>query len=128
MSTAAANIGATIRDLRLAQGLSQGDVEERTGLLRCYLSRVEMGHTIPSLGTLEKIAKGLEVPMTRFFSPDQAEDALRAEEKALSEEEIQFLTQVQRYTAELGDRDRRLLLAIVRKFAGIACSGTHSAP
>ena len=50
------NIGETIRNFRLQKGMSQGDIEKRTGLLRCYLSRVENGHTIPSLDTLAKIA------------------------------------------------------------------------
>ena len=50
------NIGETIRNYRLQKGMSQGDIEKRTGLLRCYLSRVENGHTIPSLDTLAKIA------------------------------------------------------------------------
>jgi transcriptional regulator with XRE-family HTH domain len=49
-------IGATIRGYRLQRGMSQGDIEKRTGLLRCYLSRVENGHTVPSLETLQKIA------------------------------------------------------------------------
>src|SRR5437868_4122361 len=49
------NIGETIRNYRLQKGMSQGDIEKRTGLLRCYLSRVENGHTIPSLDTLAKI-------------------------------------------------------------------------
>ncbi len=46
------NIGETIRNYRLQKSMSQGDIEKRTGLLRCYLSRVENGHTIPSLDTL----------------------------------------------------------------------------
>ena len=50
-------IGITIRGYRLQKGLSQGDIEKRTGLLRCYLSRVENGHTVPSLDTLAKIAR-----------------------------------------------------------------------
>ncbi len=41
------NIGETIRNFRLQKGMSQGDIEKRTGLLRCYLSRVENGHTVP---------------------------------------------------------------------------------
>ena len=53
-------IGTTIRGYRLSKGLSQGDIEKRTGLLRCYLSRVENGHTVPSLDTLAKIAGALE--------------------------------------------------------------------
>ena len=51
-------IGTTIRAYRLQKGLSQGDIEKKTGLLRCYLSRVENGHTVPSLDTLAKIAHG----------------------------------------------------------------------
>ena len=56
-------IGTTIRGYRLSKGLSQGDIEKRTGLLRCYLSRVENGHTVPSLDTLAKIAGALELPL-----------------------------------------------------------------
>ena len=55
------NIGETIRNYRLQKGMSQGDIEKRTGLLRCYLSRVENGHTIPSLDTLAKIAGAMEI-------------------------------------------------------------------
>ena len=49
-------IGDRLRDLREAKQLSQGDIEKRTGLLRCYLSRVENGHTAPAIETLEKKA------------------------------------------------------------------------
>ena len=62
------NIGQTIRDYRLQKGMSQGDIEKRTGLLRCYLSRVENGHTIPSLDTLSKIAGAMEIALSQFFS------------------------------------------------------------
>ena len=55
-------IGTTIRSHRLQKGLSQGDIEKKTGLLRCYLSRVENGHTVPSLDTLSKIALALDFP------------------------------------------------------------------
>lgn len=55
------NIGAIIRTLREARALSQGDVERRSGLLRSYISRVEGGGTTPSLATIEKLAKVLEV-------------------------------------------------------------------
>jgi transcriptional regulator with XRE-family HTH domain len=61
------NIGERLRDLREAKNLSQGDIERRTGLLRCYLSRVENGHTVPAIETLEKIARALEVPLYQLF-------------------------------------------------------------
>jgi transcriptional regulator with XRE-family HTH domain len=61
-------IGAKLRELRVAKNLSQGDIEKRTGLLRCYVSRVENGYTVPTIETLEKYAHALEVPLYRFFT------------------------------------------------------------
>jgi len=55
-------ISDRLRAIREQKDLSQGDMEKRTGLLRCYVSRVENGHTVPSIGTLEKMARALEVP------------------------------------------------------------------
>ena len=60
-------IGDRLRELRETKKLSQGDIEKRTGLLRCYISRVENGHTVPAIETLEKMARALEVPMYRLF-------------------------------------------------------------
>ncbi len=92
MKSISNNIGGTIRDFRLQKGMSQGDIEKRTGLLRCYLSRVENGHTVPSLETLQKIAGALDLQLSQFFA------------------------------ANLSESDRRLLLAMVRKFASSALS------
>ena len=111
------NIGLTIRGIRLTKGMSQGDIEKRTGLLRCYLSRVENGHTVPSLETLQKIAGALDMPLSQFFTEDAAPSAQDSTGLNLHEDDIRFLTQVQRHTANLGEGDRRLLLAMVRKFA-----------
>ena len=55
-------IGDRLRDMREQKKLSQGDIEKRTGLLRCYISRVENGHTVPAIETLEKLVRALEVP------------------------------------------------------------------
>lgn len=60
-------IGERIRALRQMQGLTQGDIEQRAGLLRCYTSRVENGHTVPSLETIEKIARALNIPLYQVF-------------------------------------------------------------
>jgi transcriptional regulator with XRE-family HTH domain len=60
-------IGERLRALREEKKFSQGDIEKRTGLLRCYLSRVENGHTVPSVETLEKISRALEVPLYQLF-------------------------------------------------------------
>jgi transcriptional regulator with XRE-family HTH domain len=111
----ASNIGATIRAYRQQKGMSQGDIEKRTGLLRCYLSRVENGHTVPSLETLQKIAYALDLHLAQFFSDEVVSREMST--LRLSEEEIRFLTQIQRYSARLSENDRKLLLAMVKKFA-----------
>ena len=60
-------IGDRLRALREQKNFSQGEIEKRTGLLRCYISRVENGHTVPAIETLEKLARALEVPMYQLF-------------------------------------------------------------
>ena len=60
-------IGDRLRDMREQKKLSQGDIEKRTGLLRCYISRVENGHTVPAIETLEKLARAMEVPLYQLF-------------------------------------------------------------
>ena len=70
-------IGAKLRELRLAKNLSQGDIQKRTGLFRCYTSRVEHGHTVPSVETLEKYAHALEIPLYRLFTDEVSVPKLR---------------------------------------------------
>jgi transcriptional regulator with XRE-family HTH domain len=118
--TASMNIGMTIRGFRQQKGMSQGDIEKRTGLLRCYLSRVENGHTVPSLDTLKKIATALDLQLAEFFA--EGNETKEVFGLNLNAEEIRFLTQVQRYSANLSESDRRLLLAMVRKFASTSMS------
>ncbi|HLK33471.1 MAG TPA: helix-turn-helix transcriptional regulator [Terriglobales bacterium] len=108
-------IGTTIRAHRLQRGFSQGDIEKKTGLLRCYLSRVENGHTVPSLDTLSKIAMALDLPIAQFFADDSVSRHLNGHK--ISDDELRFLTQIRRYSTSLNDSDRKLLLAMVKKFA-----------
>jgi len=110
------NIGQTIRNYRLQKGMSQGDIEKRTGLLRCYLSRVENGHTIPSLDTLSKIAGAMELPLSQFFSESAPSNGSKGLPQ-LSDDEIRFLTQIRRYAVSLNDSDRTLVLAMIKKMA-----------
>ena len=67
VDTAAMIIGDRLRSLRESKKLSQGDIEKRTGLLRCYISRVENGHTVPAIETLEKLASAMEIPLYQLF-------------------------------------------------------------
>jgi transcriptional regulator with XRE-family HTH domain len=99
--------------------LSQGDIERRTGLLRCYLSRVENGHTVPSLETLAKIAEAMDISLADFF-PGTETPRDRETQKMLgelSQDEIRFLVEIKRYSSTLTDGDKRLVLAMIRKMA-----------
>jgi transcriptional regulator with XRE-family HTH domain len=115
------NIGQVIRSYRGDRDMSQGDIERRTGLLRCYLSRVENGHTVPSLETLAKIAEAMEINLADFFpGTDTAQD--RQTRKALgelSQEEILLLTEIRKCSTTLSTDDKTLFLGMIRKMATV---------
>jgi transcriptional regulator with XRE-family HTH domain len=111
------NIGDTIRNFRLQKGMSQGDIEKRTGLLRCYLSRVKNGHTIPSLDTLAKIAGAMEMPLGQFFAESSNDNGHAKAVPQLTDDELRFLSQIRRYSGNLNDSDRKLVIAMVKKMA-----------
>ena len=124
------NIGEVIRAYRSERGLSQGDIERRTGLLRCYLSRVENGHTVPSLETLAKIAEAMEINLADFFpGSDTPQDReTRKVLGELSDEEIRFLAEIKRYSTALSEDDKKLVLAMIRKMATIVASPRSGKP
>jgi transcriptional regulator with XRE-family HTH domain len=119
-------IGDRIRALREDKKLSQGDIEKRTGLLRCYISRVENGHTVPALDTIEKIARALEVPLYELFYDGEKPPQLPKLPKRRSADEIvwgstgkeaRLLTRFRRLMGKIDDQDRRLLLYMAQKLA-----------
>ncbi len=120
-------IGRRLRTLREEKSLSQGDIEKRTGLLRCYISRVENGHTVPSLETLERLAAALEVPLFQLFyegddppplpnlSTRQSTAELVLDEE--TEKEVRFFERVKRLLGRIDEKDRQLLLYMAQKLA-----------
>src|SRR6202142_2049774 len=114
-------IGTTIRGYRLRSGLSQGDIERRTGLLRCYLSRVENGHTVPSLETLAKIGEAMEINLADFFPGGDSTQDLQTRKvlSELSKEEILLLTEIKKCSTTLSDDDKKLVLGMIRKMAPV---------
>jgi transcriptional regulator with XRE-family HTH domain len=113
------NIGDVIRSYRTRRGLSQGDIERRTGLLRCYLSRVENGHTVPSLETLAKIAEAMEITLADFFPGGQTQQDRERQRMLgeMSQDEIRFLGEIKKYSSGLTDGDKKLVLDLIRKMA-----------
>jgi transcriptional regulator with XRE-family HTH domain len=122
------SIGARIRTLREQKGLSQGDIERMTGLLRCYTSRVENGHTVPSLETLERFASALDVPLYRLFfaGEDMPPTANLSPRKTLEElaesdgkqgEDARFLLKLKTMLDRVTESDRQVVLALAKKLA-----------
>ena len=116
-------IGHRLRELREQQGMSQGDIEKATGLLRCYTSRVENGHTVPSLSTLEKYAEALKVQLYElFYAPDAlATEAASSDTPAEAEDprspEVLFRRKLQKLLKGVGEADRQVFLALAKKLA-----------
>ena len=119
-------IGDRLRALREEKNLSQGDIEKRTGLLRCYISRVENGHTVPAIETLEKMARALEVPLYQlFYDGNEAPELPNLPKRKTADEiawgssgkEARFLHNFRKALGEIDEGDRRLLLYMAQKMA-----------
>jgi transcriptional regulator with XRE-family HTH domain len=117
-------IGDRLRELREEKNLSQGDVEKRTGLLRCYISRVENGHTVPAVETLQKLARAFEVPLYQLFyegkEPPQVPNLLK---RKSSEEggwgstgkDARYLNKLRRLLGKTDEENRKLVLHMAQK-------------
>jgi transcriptional regulator with XRE-family HTH domain len=108
------NIGQKLHNLRTAKGLSQGDIEKRTGLLRCYTSRVEHGHTVPNLDTLQKYAGALEIELYQLFY--EGEGKPKPASNVLTEPGTQERGLLDAFR-KLGKRERGILVGIAGKLA-----------
>lgn len=124
-------INNRLRFIREEKNLSQGDIEKRTGLLRCYVSRVENGHTVPAVETIEKFARALEVPIYQlFYDGDKPPELLNLPKRKTPADtawgptgkDARYLTRLRRLLARTAERDRKLLLAMAQKIA------THKVP
>jgi transcriptional regulator with XRE-family HTH domain len=119
-------IGDRLRAMREDKHFSQGDIEKKTGLLRCYISRVENGHTVPAIETLEKLARALEVPLYQLFYDGEEPPKLPNLLKRKSSEDIawgssgkdaRFLSKLRRLLGKAEEADRKLLLYMAQKMA-----------
>ncbi|SRR6266849_5052378 len=119
-------IGDRLRALREEKKLSQGAIEKRTGLLRCYISRVENGHTVPAIETLEKMARALEVPMYQLFYEGEEPPKLPNLLNRKSSDDIawgstgkdaRFLNKLRRSLGKATVQDRKIILLMAQKMA-----------
>ena len=117
-------IGERLRNVREQKQLSQGDIEKRSGLLRCYISRVENGHTVPAVETLEKLARALEVPLYELMYEGEEPPRALATGSGGSEKlwgasgkDARYLRKLQQCLARMNAEDRNLLLFTVSKMS-----------
>jgi transcriptional regulator with XRE-family HTH domain len=117
-------IGAKLRELRKAKNLSQGDIEKRTGLIRCYTSRVEHGHTVPSIETLEKYAHALEVPLYRLFTDEDSVEVPKLRQPkddssswGIRGKERGAFQTLEKALARMDEQDRKLLVSMAEGMA-----------
>ncbi|HEV7512889.1 MAG TPA: helix-turn-helix transcriptional regulator [Candidatus Acidoferrum sp.] len=119
-------IGDRLRAMREEKKLSQGDIEKRTGLLRCYISRVENGHTVPAIETLEKLARALEIPLYQLFYEGEEPPKLPNLLKRKSSDDIawgstgkeaRYLTKLRRLLGKTEEGDRKLLFLMAQKMS-----------
>ena len=117
-------IGDRLRTFREEKNLSQGDIEKRTGLLRCYISRVENGHTVPAIETLEKMARAFEVPLYQLFyegeEPPKLPNLLKQKSSGeiawgSSGKDARYLNKLRRVLGKSADEDRKLILHMAQK-------------
>jgi transcriptional regulator with XRE-family HTH domain len=109
-------IGQKLREIREAKKLSQGDIEHRTGLFRCYTSRVENGHTVPSVETLEKFARALEVPLYALFY-DEEQPKLSSGKSSEYGRDARELEQLRHALARMPKPRRQLLMSLAQQMA-----------
>jgi transcriptional regulator with XRE-family HTH domain len=119
-------IGDRLRTLRETEQFSQGDIEKRTRLLRCYISRVENGHTVPSIDTLEKMARALEVPMYQLFYVGEKRPKLPKLPKRKTGDDIvwgnsgkdaKMLGQFRKLLGRTNEKNQKILLVLAQKMA-----------
>lgn len=121
-------IGTRLRQLREQKHMSQGDIENRTGLLRCYISRVENGHTVPSLETLERFAAVLDTPLYQLFYSGEEESPTpnltprksleeMATEEGRTKEDAQFILKLTNVLNRLTEPDRDVVLSLAKRLA-----------
>jgi transcriptional regulator with XRE-family HTH domain len=119
-------IGHRLRALREARHFTQEEIRKRTGMLRPHISRLENGHTVPSVKTLERMARALEVPINKIFLGVEQSSPVSPIPLIPDAPEITFgrtaserrvLTQFHRLLAAISPTDRRLLFALAKKMA-----------
>lgn len=117
------DISDRLRTVREQKKLSQGDIEARTGLLRCYISRVENGRTIPSIETLEKLARALELSLYQLLYDGEMPPALPHRRNTNDQfpvpslKDRHYFRKLTECLSRMSEQDRHLLMQFAQSIA-----------
>lgn len=117
-------IGQKLREIREAKNMSQVEIAEATGLVQPYVSRVENGHTIPGVETLEKWASALKVPLYQILydgedppKPLKLSGNHNRELWGDSARDSHDLKRLRQFLSKMNEQERELLLSLAGRMA-----------
>ena len=117
-------IGQKLREIREAKNMSQVEIAEATGLVQPYVSRVENGHTIPGVETLEKWASALKVPLYQILydgeeppKPLKLSSNHNRELWGSSARDLHDLKRLRQFLSKMNEQERELLLSLAGRMA-----------
>ena len=110
---AGSQVAAQVRDIRRARHMSQRQLAGRMQVPRTYISKIENGKAIPTLGSLERLADALEVGMSQLVRDSRS----RREEDVAAILADPFLAEIAAVLPHLDSLHRTLVLGSVRDAA-----------
>ena len=106
-------VATAVRDLRHVRNLSQRQLAARMGVPRTYISKIENGKAMPTLSSLDRLARALKVDIAALLR--DANTRHRDEAAVLTADP--FLAEIAAYTSQLDALQRSIFLNHVRELA-----------
>jgi transcriptional regulator with XRE-family HTH domain len=106
-------VATAVRDLRHVRSLSQRQLAARMGVPRTYISKIENGKAMPTLGSLDRLAKALKVDISALL---RDANTRHSDETAVLTADP-FLAEIAAYTSQLSELQRSIFLNHVRELA-----------
>ena len=106
-------VASAVRELRQVRNLSQRQLAARMNVPRTYISKIENGKAMPTLSSLDRLAKALQVDISTLLRDPKTRQ--RDETAVLMNDP--FLAEIAAYVSELDALQRSIFLNHVRELA-----------
>jgi len=106
-------VAHAVRDLRHVRNLSQRQLATRMGVPRTYISKIENGKAMPTLSSLDRLARALQVDISTLLRDAKGR---HSNETAMLMDDP-FLAEIAAYTSQLDTLQRSIFLNHVRELA-----------